>query len=183
MSRYASTCLFLTVLLLSSALPLAAQPGDKDFDLSIVLEPGGSYSDSDGADLDLGYGLGFGWRFGARWGVELRALRNEGRFIDTDNVELGLRRFLGAPRAWRPFVSFGAHLEDTDVTCGGPAVLCLSTPDPSNELGAFGGGGVDWQFSERSGLRFEGRATFIDTDEPGHDAADLDVTAGYVFRF
>lgn len=180
-ARHLGTCLLLTVLP-SIPLPLLAQPEDEKLELSIVIEPGGSYSDRDGLDLDVGYGLGFGWRFGERWGVELRAFHSDGRFVDGTAVELGLRRVLGGPRAWRPFVTFGAHLEETDVDCGSD--FCIALVDSSSsELGAFAGGGVDWQFNDRSAVRFDGRAAVYDSDRLNDTEFDLDLTVGYVLRF
>ncbi len=165
---------------------LAAQ--ENPFELSLVAVPGSSEAQYLGDDFELGYGVGLGWGFAEDWAVELRGLRreNDSPFVDItlDSYELGLRRYFGA--ALRPFVQLGALHQSAEI---GQEIRCavgVRAPCPQvverNENGGFVGGGVDWNFSSRAALRFDGRALYYESDATGETENRLDLTAGLVFR-
>lgn len=179
--------------LLVSAPAAPAPPGP--FELSLMVEPGGSYSDYEGFDFDLGYGLGLGWGFADDWSLELRGLRRESdsRFqsLELDTFQLGLRRAFDLASAWRPFVQAGAHYQtgeiESEVVCldaGGQVTFpCPNRIESRDELGGFVGGGVDWLFSKRAALRFDGRYVVYESDATGDSEDTLDLTVGVAFRF
>jgi hypothetical protein len=161
---------------------------ERSFELSLHAAPGASYSELDGFDFDLGLGLGFGWWLSESWALDLRAFRFDGdqRFAETsiDVLEAGARRHFALDSSWRPFVSFGAHYQDEEVERD---VFCVQAPCPrqrsdTSALGLFGGGGVDWYFTERAALRLEGRAAFYDSDLSGDKESSFQATVGVVFR-
>ena len=172
------------VLILACTASAAAQ--NPDFEVSAFLEPAGSYSDYHGFDLDTGLGAGVGWRFSPHWTAEGRFLLWDGDFADAETYQLGLRyAFLDPGARWRPFLTGGLHLGQTDLR---HEVVCVSAPCADNEqsvedTGLFAGGGVDWQLSDWFALRFEGRVQVYDSELSDDIEEDVDVTAGVVFRF
>lgn len=172
----------------------AARGQLEPLELSVIAEPGGSYSDYEGFDFDLGYGLGLGWNLSETWSVEARGLRRESdtRFqsLDLDTYQLGLRRAFDLGSAWRPFVQAGAHYQtgeiESEVLCVddfGVTFPCPELHQSRDEYGGFVGGGVDWQFSTPAALRFDGRFVVYESDATGDTEDTLDLTAGVVFRF
>lgn len=178
--------LFAFALALASSLPAGGQ--EASFEASVFVEPGGSYSDDDGLDLDtgLGVGAGFGWRFSPRWTAEGRFLLYDAEYSDHETYQLGLRyAFLEPDARWRPFVSGGLHLGQREVR---REVVCVTGPCPDleqsfDDTGLFAGGGVDWQWNDWCALRLEGRLLVYDSDLSGDLEEGVDLTAGVVFRF
>lgn len=182
--------LSLLAAIFATAPTLSAQ--EHPFELSVVLEPGGSYSDYEGFDLDLGYGVGLGWAFSDAWSAELRWLGRESdsRFsdLDLDTYQLGVRRTFAAGSAWRPFVELGAHYQSAEIEFEVVCIDPIRDPCPPmrsspEELGAFVGGGADWYFSRRAALRLDGRVAVYDSDSSGDTEDSIDLTAGIVLRF
>jgi hypothetical protein len=172
------------VLLLACAVPAMGQ--GSPFEVSAFVAPSGSYSDYNGLDLDTGFGAGLAWRFSSRWAVEGRFLQRDGRSVDVESYQLGLRyAFLEEDARWRPFVVAGAHLNQADLR---HEVVCVSGPCPDREesfddTGLFAGGGVDWQLNDWFAVRFEGRLLVYDSELYDKIEEDVDLTAGAVFRF
>ena len=172
---------FVVSTLLAAAIlgwPLCALGEEYRFDFSILLEPGGSYSSISGVDLDAGFGLGLGWTFGERWGLDARVIAHDGNVVDTTTRQLGLRRWIGPPRRWRPYLVFGASRESTDVDCGRRGA-CFGFPGSTADVGVFAGGGVDWGFRDWGAIRFDGRFVAYDAD---FLEDELDMTVGFVLR-
>ena len=78
-------------LALASTFPAVGE--EKSFEASVFVEPGGSYSDHNGLDIDTGLGAGFGWRFAPHWTAEARFTQND--------AESRRRRVLSARPALR----------------------------------------------------------------------------------
>lgn len=183
----------LSIAVLSAALlaPLPLAASEPGFELSLVAAPSASYSDYDGFEFDTGLGLGLGWAFSERWSVELRGLwRESDRFgdfeqLDHQTFDLGLRRHFLPGSSWQPFLQAGASLQRAEVVrevvCTVPIVSpCPPEVEDRDDVGGFVGGGVDWNFSRRAALRFDGRLILLDSDAGGER---VDATAGLVFRF
>jgi opacity protein-like surface antigen len=176
----------LCVVALALACALPAFGEEAQFEVSAFVEPGASYSDYHGFDLDTGLGAGLGWRFAPHWTAEARLLRFDAEFADAENYELGLRYAFGeADARWRPFVVGGIHHQQSDLRY---EVVCVTGPCPDREesyddTGLFAGGGVDWQLSDWFALRFEGRLAVYDSELTDDLEEELDLTAGVVFRF
>ena len=173
-------------LILTCAFPAVGQ--EKSFEASVFVEPGGSYSEDDGLDLDtgLGVGAGFGWRFAPHWTAEARFTLYDPESGDAESYQLGLRYAFGDTDArWRPFVAGGVHLGQRELR---REVVCVAGPCPDleqsfDETGLFLGGGVDWQLNGWFALRFEGRLLIYDSELYDDIEEDIDVLAGAVFRF
>ncbi len=180
----------LTLALLAAAAPLAAQ--SERFELSLLVLPGGSYSEYEGLDFDLGWGAGAGWRWSEAWSGELRGTRREhdGRFSELalDTLELGVRRHFLAGADWQPFLQVGVLRQESErrhqVVCVEPVTgPCPPLVDDESENGGFVGGGMDWRFTRRVALRLDGRAVFYDSERSGDSEDRVDVSAGLVVRF
>ena len=160
--------------------------GQEAFEVSLFVEPGGSYSDHNGLDIDTGLGAGFGWRFAPHWTAEARFTLYDPESGDAESYQLGLRYAFGDTDArWRPFVVGGVHLGQVELR---REVVCVAGPCPDleqsfDETGLFAGGGVDWQLSGWFALRFEGRLLIYDSELYDDIEEDIDVLAGAVFRF
>jgi hypothetical protein len=172
------------------AAPAAAQ---RPLELSLLVAPGGSYSEVEGFELDsTAYGLGAGWWVSERWSLELRGLANddENRFADfeQETFELGVRRALAGGSGWRPFLQAGARYRSSEAEYQVVCVASVQFPCPplqSNEddFGPFVGGGVDWLIHRTTALRFDGRLFAYDSEVTGGIETDAGVTVGLVFRF
>ncbi len=192
---FAPAALSLVVL---AGTPLAA--AERPFELSLVADPGGSYSDARGVELDSGFGLGLGWWQSARWRTELRVIvssgGSHGRDLDSNTYDHGFAYAFPNSSSWRPYVEFGAHYQTNDVAEPNP--LCVGGPLPcdrrhasSRDTGGFVGGSVDWTFSRHAALRLDGRLLVYDTSRSGNDrltldqgtGASTDLTAALVLRF
>ena len=171
-------------LALASTLPAVGE--EKSFEASVFVEPGGSYSDHNGLDIDTGLGAGFGWRFAPHWTAEARFTQNDAESADVKSNQLGLRYAFGDTDArWRPFVAGGLHLGEVELR---REVVCVAGPCPDleqsyDDTGLFAGGGVDWQLNKWFALRFEGRLLVYDSELSDDIEEDLDLNAGVVFRF
>ena len=170
-------------LVAASFSPALAQRGPAE--LSFVLSPAASYSDYEGFDLDTGFGVGLAWPLGSSWSLDLRAMHRDGRHSDLDTFQVGARGLFDRQAAWQPFFVAGAHAQRAKVE---EQVFCVTTPCPPRTLqytdyGAFAGGGVDWIFTQRAALRFEGRLAAYDSERSGDIETTLDLTAGIVLRF
>lgn len=188
LARRMAVVLAFSTLVVSSSLCAQEDP----FEVSVIVVPGGSYSDYEGFDFDLGYGVGLGWAFSDDWSVELRGLRRESDSsfseLELDSYQLGLRRHFSAGSAWRPFVQAGAHHQtgsiEEDVFCTQPVTSpCPPHVSDRSETGGFVGGGIDWNFSSRFALRLDGRALFYESDATGDFDNRVDLSAGLVLRF
>lgn len=172
-------------LALACVLPAVGQ--EDAFEVSLFVEPGGSYSDHNGLDIDTGLGAGFGWRFAPHWTAEARFTQNDAEsYADIESYQLGLRYAFGDTDArWRPFVVGGVHLGQVELR---REVVCVAGPCPDleqsfDETGLFAGGGVDWQLNGWFALRFEGRLLIYDSELYDDIEEDADLLVGAVFRF
>jgi hypothetical protein len=184
--RFQRLCRWIGICACATALATAAAAGQAErFELSVVAEPGASYSDYEGFDVDLGFGVGVGWLLAEPWSVELRGLFAEGDVVDVETFQLGLRRGFPGAGAWRPFVQAGLHFQRSELEI---EVFCIQAPCPPLEerhedFGVYAGGGVDWGFARRAALRLDGRLAVYDSGRSGGTEDTLDVTAGLVVRF
>ncbi len=182
----------LMLLLLDCAASASLLAQENPFELSLVVVPSGSYSEYEGSDFDLGYGLGLGWAYSEHWSAELRGLRreNDSEFAhyELDTYELGLRRRFRGADDWRPFVLFGALYQEAKRESPNYCVATVTFPCPpdiqrNSESGAFVGGGVDWNFTPHFALRLDGRGSIYESDSTGDADVRVDLTAGLVLRF
>lgn len=184
--RLRSVCWILLPVL--AGAPALAQRGNVE--LSLLVAPGGVYSESEGFELDTAYGLGLGFEIARDWQVELRGLDSDGdstfESYEQRSFELGLRRFFHtAP--WRPFLQAGARYRKAEVTRD---VVCIDIQGPCppeveerEEIGPFVGGGIDWELASWFALRADGRLNFYESDATDDVENDFDLTLGAVFRF
>lgn len=168
--------------------PASAQRGAVE--LSLLVAPGGVYSESEGFELDTAYGLGLGFEVARDWQVELRVLGSDGdatfESYEQRSFELGLRRFFDAA-PWRPFLQAGARFREAEVS---RQVVCTQFTEPCppleeerEEIGPFVGGGIDWELASWFALRADGRLNFYESDATDDVENDFDLTLGAVFRF
>jgi hypothetical protein len=154
-------------------------------ELSVVVEPGASYSDYEGFELDAGYGVGFAVMFSDTWAVDLRGLRSDGSRAEVETSQVGVRRAVGGGGDWWPFVLAGLHYQRSELE---HQVVCVRAPCPPlverhEDLGFFAGGGVDWRFAPNIALRLDGRLAVYDSERSGDPEESVDATAGLVVRF
>jgi hypothetical protein len=168
------------------ACAVPARGQSNQFELSLLVAPGGSYSDYNGYDFSAGLGASVGWRFGHNWAVQGRFLQGDADSADTESFQLGLRyAFLDDGVRWRPFVIGGLHHAETELR---REVVCVSAPCPDLEQsfddnGIFAGGGVDWQLNNWFALRLEAQLLVYDSELYDDTEIDVDGTVGAVFRF
>jgi hypothetical protein len=175
--------LFALAAALVASAPASAQRLPLEF--SVVVEPGASYSDYEGFELDAGYGVGFAVIFSESFALDLRGLRSDGSRAEVETSQVGLRRAVGGGGAWQPFVLAGLHFQRSELE---HQVVCVRAPCPPlverhEDLGVFAGGGVDWRFASRAALRLDGRLAVYDSERSDGTEESVDVTAGLVVRF
>lgn len=176
------TALLTALLVFSTGLALAAETR---FEASAVVEPGGGVSEVRGFELDAGFGLGLGFFFSDAWALEIRALVSRGEITDAATYNVGLRRHFGEEIGWSSFFQFGVAYQNVEfddfVAC--LDAECRRTTNGANDPGLYAGFGLDWNFSEHLGLRFDGRVASYDSDIETSDDYEVDLTAGLVLRF
>ena len=189
-----ATTVGVAVTAVAAALTLsAASPAqERRFELSFVIEPGGSYSDYRGFEFEWGFGAALGWALSEAWATEVRWLGRDSDSghseLDHQTWQLGLRRFFETGSSWRPFVVFGAHLQSAEierqVVCFDPVrAPCPPARESTDEYGGFVGGGADWRLSRSARLRLEGRLIACDAEVTGDLEQTADLTGGLVFTF
>lgn len=159
-------------------------------ELSVLAAPGGTYSESEGFELQTAYGAGLGFGFAETWQVEVRALTAEDDLefesFEQRSFELGVRRFFDRG-TWRPFVQGGARFREAEVSrqvvCSDITTPCPPLEEQREEFGPFVGGGVDLDLARWFAVRADGRLNVFESDATDDIESDFDLTVGAVFRF
>lgn len=169
--------------------PALAQSGTTE--LSLLVAPGGAYSESEGFELDAAYGAGFAFGFGRAWQAEARFLlaEDDSRFesFEQSSFELGIRRSFFDAAPWRPFLQAGLRYREAEVSrqvaCTQFADPCPPLEEQREEIGPFVGGGIDFSLARWVALRFDGRFNVYESDVTDDVEQDVDLTLGLVFWF
>lgn len=152
-----------TVLLLLAAGPLAAQPSR--FALFAGIQPGGSYSDQQGLEVDNGYSLGLELPVRRAWSAEVMVFLEElsAGYSDSQgtSLDLGDRQMydasvkyrLGEAGNWAFRGGLGLRYGHRDAIEGASSSELWTT------VGSFS---ADWQFSDRFSFRLEARQSLVD---------------------
>lgn len=175
---------FVTVLLLLAAGPLAAQ--DSRVALFAGVQPGGSYGDQQGVNVDLGYSLGLEVPVGNAWSAELMVFLEELGATSSESegtsLELGDRQMydasarylLGEAGNWAFRGGLGLRYGHRDAFEG------LSGSELWTTVGLFS---ADWQLTQRFSLRLEARQSLVDLSGDSERFGERLFTTGVSARF
>lgn len=173
-----------TLLLLVAAGPLAAQPSR--FALFAGIQPGGSYSDNEGVEVDLGWSLGLEVPIQRAWSAELMVFLEElgASYSESagTNLQLGDRQMydasakylLGEVGNWGFRGGLGLRYGHQDAAAGFSSSELWTT---------FGSLSADWHVSRRFSFRLEGRHALVDLSGDSERFGERVVTTGLTARF